>query len=107
MAEALQEKHHWKRRMDDQSTWIINEIYRQIGDATKFSTRNIHDLGDELDDESLLLVSSSSWQTLKKETKRTKTALLYFLVDRSIKNATTRIIFMKMLYFRARSGIFG
>lgn len=106
MAEALQEKHHWKRRID-QSTWIINEIYWHIADATKFSTRNIHYLGDELDDESLLLVSSSSWQTLKKETKRTKTALLYFLVDRSIKNATTRIIFMKMLYFRARSGIFG
>lgn len=105
MAEALQEKHHWKRRMDDQSTWIINEIYRQIGDATKFSTRNIHDLGDELDDESLLLVSSSSWQTLKKT--MTKTDLLYFLRDRSIMNATTRIIFMKMLYFRARSGIFG
>lgn len=106
MAEVLQEKHHWKRRID-QSTWIINEIYWHIADAAKFSTRNIHYLGDELDDESLLLVSSSSWQTLKKGTNMTKRDLLKFLTDRSIKNATTRIIFMKMLYFRAKSGIFG
>lgn len=107
MAEASPPQ-HWKSRRNPQVIWIIDEIYNTCWQATKFSTQKLQNLGDELDDESLLHFSSSfpSWQTLKEATGVDKRELFKLLKDHSIKTFTTRIIFMKMIYFNDKSGIF-
>lgn len=99
---------HWRSWRNLQVIWLIDEVYNTFWEATKFNTKRLLDLGDELDDESLFLFSSSypSWKALKEATGVDKKELFKSLKDNSMKTFTTRIIFMKMMYYMDQSGIF-
>lgn len=58
---------HWRSWRNLQVIWLIDEVYNTFWEATKFNTKRLLDLGDELDDESLFHFSLSfpSWKTLK------------------------------------------
>lgn len=98
----------WRTRNVTQVIWIINEIYNNITDVDVFNVKKIHLLGDELDGEHLLNYSQSfsSWQTVKGATNVDKKELFQKLKDNSKKTFTTRIIFMKWINSRDKSGIF-
>lgn len=107
MAEASPPQ-NWRSRRNHQVIWLIDEIYNTFWEATKFSTQRLQDLGDELDDECLFHFSSSfpSWQTRKEAIGVDKKELFKLLKDNSVKTFTTRIIFMKMIYSKDKSGIY-
>lgn len=99
---------HWRSWRNLQVIWLIDEVYNTFWEATKFNTKRLLDLGDELDDESLFHFSLSfpSWKTLKEATDVDKKELFKLLKDNSVKTFTTRIIFMKMIYSKDKSGIY-
>lgn len=109
MAEASHPQ-QWRSRRNLQVIWLIDEINNSYLPAitSKLSTKKLLGCGDELDDECLLHFSSSypSWKALKEATGVDKKSLFKSLKDNSIKTFTTRIIFMKMMYYMDQSGIF-
>uniref|UniRef100_K1QZP1 Uncharacterized protein n=1 Tax=Magallana gigas TaxID=29159 RepID=K1QZP1_MAGGI len=42
---------HWRSWRNLQVIWLIDEVYNTFWEATKFNTKRLLDLGDELDDE--------------------------------------------------------
>lgn len=101
------EDEHSRTRKVRQVSFTVNEMYNKLNvDAMNFKT--IDKLGDELDGEHLLNYSQSfsSWQTVKGATNVDKKKLFQKLKDNSKKTFTTRIIFMKWINSRDKSGIF-
>lgn len=72
---------HWRSWRNLQVIWLIDEVYNTFWEATKFNTKRLLDLGDELDDESLFHFSLSfpSWKTLKEATGVDKKELFKLL----------------------------